>query len=401
VFAPTGGETEPQQEELEEESDEEAEVVSPIAGGVAATSSPSVTVVQPPKRPSTPPPPKTLKLPSTPPSKSSTSTPQLAAPKKNKVAICASMRQRKKHDYAKVDSVGLEHTDNDQRQNPWEGLPTTTHTPVETTQGDEEVEQSLLGIEEEWAEMAYTATSRPHDEDHPSYKESLTTWDAPDWASARDEEIAATTKMETFELCDLPPGFKLLNPLWVHVATQDQNGIVVRKKAHLVVGGNAQVKGIDHGEVFAHVLRSDTLRILFGLTAIHDWDIHGLDVKSAFLNSKVEEELYMRQIPGYKDGTNQVLQIVGSLYGLKQAPHIWNKLFRGKVLAIGYTQLPSEPSVYIRKTNNCLSILAVYVDDIAIFTTKGDMTGVKNELMEQFEMRDLGELKSFLGYRIN
>lgn len=400
VFVQTGEEKEVQDEDEEED-------VLMVPGGVSSTVTPvAVTspsapataplkTLQPPKRPSTLPA-KTKEEPSTPP-KASTSTPQPPPPKKP--TLSTSSRQKVRRDYARMHSTRLDTPDNDQMFEPT--IPGGFNQPrIEETPSEDDIDSSLLGIQEEWAEMAYAATSHPHDEDHPSYKESLTLWDAPDWETARDAEFTVLTSMGTFELCDLPTGFKPLKPLWVQAAKRDQDGNITRKKARLVVRGYAQREGIDYGDVFAHVLRSDSLHTLFGLAAIYDWDIHGLDVVSAFLNGKVEEELYMRQIPGYEDGTNRVLRLIGSLYGLKQAPHIWNNLFSSKFLSLSYTRLPSEPSIYTRHKGDQLSILAVYVDDIAVFTSKGHVTGAKKELMELFEMRDLGELNNFLGYRI-
>jgi hypothetical protein len=109
----------------------------------------------------------------------------------------------------------------------------------------------------------------------------------------------------------------------------------------------------------------------------------------------------MRQIPGYEDGTDRVMRIKGSLYGLRQAPRIWEKLFLDKISVIGYTQIPSDSLVYIRQKDGIVSVLAVYVDDIAIFTTKGHVGSVKKELMGLFEMRDLGELSEYLGFKIS
>jgi hypothetical protein len=114
----------------------------------------------------------------------------------------------------------------------------------------------------------------------------------------------------------------------------------------------------------------------------------------------VEEEIYMEQIPGYEDSTNRVLRIVGSLYGLKQAPRIWNKTFTQKVLVISYKQMAANPSLFFWEQNRKTSILAVYVDDIAIFVTCRFANEVVKELMKLFEMRDLGELKDFLGNKI-
>lgn len=244
------------------------------------------------------------------------------------------------------------------------------------------------------------ATPAQHDDDHPLFNETLSRWDADQWSIARDEEMATFEKMGTFELADLPHGMKALDSQWLNVLKRNENGNHIRYRARLVIKGFAQRMGIDFSKVFTHVLRSDSLRFMFALAAIHDWDMHGLDVVSAFLNGKVKEELYMKQIPGYEDGTNRVLRLIGSLYGLKQAPRIWNKMFADKVTQIGFVQAKSKPSIFIRRTNSKVIILAVYVDDIAVFTTRGHAKQVKKELMGLFEMRDLGELKHFLGYKI-
>ncbi|QRV94948.1 Retrovirus-related Pol polyprotein from transposon TNT 1-94 [Ceratobasidium sp. AG-Ba] len=205
--------------------------------------------------------------------------------------------------------------------------------------------------------------------------------------------------MGTFELVDLPDGFKPLKPGWVNTIKRNADAEITRYRARLVVKGYGQRFGVDFNEVVAHVLRADSWRILIALAAIHDWDIHQLDVISAFLNGRVEEEIYMVQIPGYKDGTNCVLRIHGSLYGLKQAPRIWMLTFGKAVKTIGFEPIASEPLCFIRRTDNGnLCILAVYVDDIALFATKGYASEVKSELMTLFEMRDMGELGHFLGY---
>ena len=94
----------------------------------------------------------------------------------------------------------------------------------------------------------------------------------------------------------------------------------------------------------------------------------------------------MRQIPGYEDGTGDVLRVLSSLYGLKQVPRIWNKLFSDKVVTLGYTRMPSEPSIYTCQRGSSVAVLAVYVDDIAVFASKGTVGLVKEELMGLFEM---------------
>ncbi|QRV96862.1 Retrovirus-related Pol polyprotein from transposon TNT 1-94 [Ceratobasidium sp. AG-Ba] len=254
-----------------------------------------------------------------------------------------------------------------------------------------------VSLEHEWCEYLYAAISRREDDNHPSYKHTLSRWDADRWSIARNEEMAAFKHMGTFELVDLPGGFKPLKPGWVNSIKRNADAEITRYQAHLVVKGYGQRFGVDFNEVVAHVPLANSWRILIALAAIHDWDIRRLDVISVFLNGRVEEEIYMVQIPGYEDGTNCVLCIHGSLYGLKQAPRIWMLTFVKAVKTIGFEPIASEPSCFILRTNNSnLCILAVYVDDIALFATKGYASEVKSKLMTLFEMRDMGELGHFL-----
>ncbi|KAG8731444.1 hypothetical protein FRC10_001725, partial [Ceratobasidium sp. 414] len=314
-------------------------------------------------------------------------------------------RRSQQHvDYKKLHETSESTPDSDTWPEPWleeeeeqpQGSKATSPPPSEA-----EVDNLVVTQEQEWIDYVYAVMIQPLDEDHPSYEDTLTSGDADKWSQARDEEIACFQRFKTFQLVDLPPGFKPLKSRWVNVAKRNADGIITRHRARLVVKGYGQRTGIDFGEVFANVLRSDLLRILLALATIYDWDMYGLDVKSAFLNGRVEEELYMDQIPGYEDGTNCILKIVGSLYGLKQAPRIWNQLFAKKIVHLGYKRAPSDPSVYTRIQDDNISILAVYVDDIAVFTTKGHVTAVIKELQNTFDMRDLGELSEFLGYKIS
>jgi hypothetical protein len=206
--------------------------------------------------------------------------------------------------------------------------------------------------------------------------------------------------MDTFELVTLPNGRRALTCGWVQAIKRDANGNPVRHRARLVIKGFRQVKFIDFDDTYASVLRIDTWRGLIALAARENWDIHQLDVVGAFLNAKLEEEIYMRQIPGYEDGTNRVLRLKRALYGLKQAPRAWNQTINTSLLQIGYTRLESEPCVYRRLKGGKLSILALYVDDIALFTTPGYAAEAKGELMRLFKMRDMGELGHFLGFRV-
>jgi hypothetical protein len=109
---------------------------------------------------------------------------------------------------------------------------------------------------------------------------------------------------------------------WVFKTKKDEKGVVVKHKAMLVVKGYSQRQGVDYEEVFAPVARLETVRLLIALAAQRNWEIHHMDVKSAFLNGDLNEEVFVLQPPGYvvSGREDQVLRLKKALYGLHQAP---------------------------------------------------------------------------------
>ncbi|QRV97073.1 Retrovirus-related Pol polyprotein from transposon TNT 1-94 [Ceratobasidium sp. AG-Ba] len=182
---------------------------------------------------------------------------------------------------------------------------------------------------------------------------------------------------------------------------RDENGTPIHYRARLVAQGFSQAPGIDFGQTFAPVVRLDSIRAIASLANQNDWDLRQLDVHSAYLNADVDEELYMRQIPYFEDGTNRVLKLKRSLYGLKQAGRMWNKLFDSKFKRIGYQACKTDACVYRRMTTRDdqlqVAILAIHVDDIMVATSTNNTDQIISELLREFEMRDLGPIRHFLG----
>lgn len=144
----------------------------------------------------------------------------------------------------------------------------------------------------------------------------------PAWCAAMQEEIAAIVDNGTWTLVDLPSGHRPIGLRWVFKLKKDATGAVVRHKARLVAKGYVQRAGVDFDEVSAPVARQDSVRALMAVAAHEDWKVHHLDVKSAFLNGDLVEEVYVLQPPGFtKAGRErQVLRLSKALYGLRQAP---------------------------------------------------------------------------------
>ncbi|KAL4025508.1 hypothetical protein IC575_013909 [Cucumis melo] len=224
------------------------------------------------------------------------------------------------------------------------------------------------------------------------------------WKIAMDEEIKAIKKNDTWELSTLPNGKKAVGVKWVFKIKRNEKGEVERYKARLVAKGYSQRKDIDYDEVFAPVARLETIRLLIALAAQNNWKIFQMDVKSAFLNGYLEEEVYLEQPPGYsvKGQEDKVLKLEKTLYGLKQAPRMWNSIINKYFLDNGYLRCPYEHSLYI-KVNGHGDILVVclYVDDLIFTGNCASMfEDLKNAMTQEFEMTDIGLMSYYLGIEV-
>lgn len=139
------------------------------------------------------------------------------------------------------------------------------------------------------------------------------------WKIVMDEEIKSIEKNKTWELITLPRGCKSIGVKWVYETKRNAQGEVQRYKARLVAKGYKQKAGIDYEEVFAPVARLESSRLLISLAAQKNWKIYQFDIKLAFLNGFLKEEIYVNQPPGYvkKDQENKVYKLKKALYGLK------------------------------------------------------------------------------------
>jgi hypothetical protein len=180
------------------------------------------------------------------------------------------------------------------------------------------------------------------------------------------------------------------------------DGSIERHKARLVAKGFSQVEGIDYNETFAPVAKMNSIHLVLALAASHKWEVHQMDVKSAFLHGDLKEEIYMEQPPGYvQNDSSLVCRLKKSLYGLKQAPRAWYAKMDSFLIATGFSRCHSDPNVYTKKVGSHLIILVLYVDDLILTGSDSKLLNhVKTSLKKKFEMTDLGFLHYFLGLQV-
>jgi len=225
----------------------------------------------------------------------------------------------------------------------------------------------------------------------------------PSWRKAMMEEMEAIEDNKTWSLADLPPGRRAIGLKWVFKVKRDEHGAVSKHKARLVVKGYAQRHGIDYDEVFAPVARLDSVRLLIALAAHEGWEVHHMDVKSAFLNGDLQEEVYVEQPAGFviTGKEHKVFKLRKALYGLHQAPRAWNAKLDDTLLSLGFRRSPSEHAIYIRPNQGAQLVVGVYVDDLVITgSSSDDIKRFKKEMAAAFKMSDLGLLHYYLGIEV-
>ncbi|PSC67111.1 Retrovirus-related Pol poly from transposon TNT 1-94 [Micractinium conductrix] len=192
---------------------------------------------------------------------------------------------------------------------------------------------------------------------------------------AMDDEMASLIANDTWTLCEPPHGTKPIQPSF------------------------RQREGIDYDEVFAPVSKYSTLRTVLSTAAAQDLDLHQLDIKTAFLNGTIDEEVYVSPPPGYTLGKPTLCcKLNKALYGLKQAPRAWYQTLKAELAKLGFTASQADAGLFISTDPSKPAYLLTYVDDILIVTPKTTSSAaIKQKLMAAFEARDLGNATFFLG----
>nr|ABA94364.2 retrotransposon protein, putative, Ty1-copia subclass [Oryza sativa Japonica Group] len=241
----------------------------------------------------------------------------------------------------------------------------------------ERTTRSKVTTHDVYANSAFVASFEPKDVSHALTDES--------WINAMHEELENFERNKVWTLVEPPSGHNIIGTKWVFKNKQNEDGLIVRNKARLVAQGFTQVEGLDFDETFAPIARIEAIRLLLALAASKGFKLYQMDVKSAFLNCFIQEEVYAKEPPGFKnpDFPNHVFKLSKALYGLKQAPRAWYDRLKNFLLAKGFI------------------MGKIYVDDI-IFgcSTHALVVDFAETMCGEFEMSMMDELSYFLGLQI-
>ncbi|KAJ9535709.1 LOW QUALITY PROTEIN: hypothetical protein OSB04_un001135 [Centaurea solstitialis] len=227
--------------------------------------------------------------------------------------------------------------------------------------------------------------------------------DISDWVTAMQEELNQFERLGLWRLVPRPKNKTIIDLKWIFKNKKDEDRIVTRNKARLVAKGFKQQAGIDYDETFAPMARIEAIRIFLAYAAHKNFTVYQMDVKTAFLNGELKEEVYVSQPEGFVDRTkpNHVYIIDKALYGLKQAPRAWYDHLSNALLDNGFYKGKIDPTLFIKTEGDDILLVQIYVDDIIFGSTNSDMCTWFSDLMTtRFEMSMLWELSFFLGLQV-
>nr|GEV70517.1 retrovirus-related Pol polyprotein from transposon TNT 1-94 [Tanacetum cinerariifolium] len=234
-----------------------------------------------------------------------------------------------------------------------------------------------------------------------TYKEALT---QACWIEAMQEEINEFERLEVWELIPRPDQVMVITLKWIYKVKLDELGGILKNKPCLVARGYCQEEGIDFEESFASVARLEAIRIFLAYTAHKNMAVYQMDVKTAFFNGNLREEVYVSQPDGFVDpnNPNHVYKLKKALYGLKQAPRAWYDMLSSFLLSQDFSKGSVDPTLFIRRNGNELLLVQIYVDDIIFAASTLELCDLFANLMcSKFKMSMMGKFLFFLGLQIS
>ncbi|KAJ9545145.1 hypothetical protein OSB04_024852 [Centaurea solstitialis] len=225
----------------------------------------------------------------------------------------------------------------------------------------------------------------------------------PAWVSAMQEELAEFIRNHVWLLVPRPRKRTIIGSKWIFRNKLDEVGTIIRNKARLVAQGYRQEEGIDYDETFAPMARLEAIRLFLAFATHMNFKVFQMDIKNAFLNGKLNEEVYVAQPPGFVDPKfpDHVYKLNKALYGLKQAPRAWYDTLSTFLLSKGFERGKIDSTLFLKKYPKHILLVQIYVDDIIFGSTNPKLCEKFELLMKtEYKMSMMGELTYFLGLQI-
>lgn len=217
-----------------------------------------------------------------------------------------------------------------------------------------------------------------------------------------NEEYQSIMKNRVWEIVPRPEDESVITSNWIYKIKHAADGSIDKYKARFVARALSQLEGIDYEETFAPTARYTTIRSLVSLATSMGWNIHQMDIKVAFLNGTIDEEVYIKQPLGFKikDRRTYVCILKKELYGVKQAPRAWYARTDAYLQRLGFTKSSADSNLYIKAVNNEIVIILLYVEDLLLTGVEGRIEECKKHLAVEFDMKDLGLVHYYLGLEV-
>jgi Reverse transcriptase (RNA-dependent DNA polymerase) len=233
------------------------------------------------------------------------------------------------------------------------------------------------------------------------YTEAMACPDATDWDAACEDELRTFQQMGVYEVVPQPKDRKVVGSKWVFCVKHGLDSNVQKYKACMMAQGFTQVEGLDYNKTFALVAKFASFHILLTLAAQLNLEVHQMDVKAAYLNGKLKEEIFMEAPAGFDVLDRMVLRLIKVVYGTKQGSHMWYEDICHMLGEMGYTCTTANHTVFVCSHDDQFSIIVLYVDDITLASTSlAAINGDKESLKAKYQMTDLGELSWILGMHV-
>lgn len=286
--------------------------------------------------------------------------------------------------------------------------PLDRHTTVEGVPEEEEPEEECNSIEEALAGIADGPVNVEYPGDPNNLKEAYASPFADQWRAALADEFKSIKDLGVYKLVprsSVPAGRRIMKGRPVFRLKRDENGNPVRFKARWVCKGYEAVFGQDYTHTSSPTMRMESFRVLLHIAAANNWELHQVDIKTAFLYGFLpdDEVCYMEQPSGFEEPgqADWVWELIKGLYGMKQGGRVWNKTMHSRLIQLGFTRLACEYCIYTRCSALGTILTGVHVDDFAIVaSTTPAAVRFKEELQQEWQISDLGEARFCIGIAI-